>query len=224
MALTEVRASPGADDIRGALEDRGFQVFAEPSPPQEYHTIVATKGFRATKIEFPTFPLSHRVTAISIQSFSGPVTFVGVYAPTNGMNQESSERRREFQRRFTDSLGELLRGRGSKCIVAGDLNVLEPGHQPRIDVYEEHDFEFYRSFQNLQLGDAYRTTNPHKIEHSWIDRSGIGQRLDHVFISVSLIPTLNNCWYDHTTRYKELSDHSAMLASLSCAKVGATSS
>jgi hypothetical protein len=40
--------------------------------------------------------------------------------------------------------------------VAGDLNVVEPGHIPHHSVFGDREHDFYRSFVGAGLIDAYR--------------------------------------------------------------------
>ena len=45
---------------------------------------------------------------------------------------------------------------------------------------------------------------------SWFTNKGQGRRYDHIFSSESL--TVNNAFYDHEPREKNLSDHSPVIA------------
>jgi exonuclease III len=132
---------------------------------------------------------------------------VGVYAPTNGMTAESSLRRRGFQGQFLDYLAAIS---WPAMCVAGDLNVVEPGHRPPLEGFEDHDYAFYTQLTQSGLDDAYRYLNPDGTDHSWAsDRFG-GQRLDHALISPAT-GTIRECRYDHAPRTRRLTDHAALL-------------
>ncbi|MGW3001489.1 hypothetical protein [Streptomyces sp. NPDC001155] len=94
-------------------------------------------------------------------------------------------------------------------MLTGDLNVLEPGHQPAVKDFEEHDYAFYQGLLDLGLIDAYRHIHPEGTDLSWYGPSG-GQRLDHVLVDESLSRRLADCEYVHSVRTRRISDHSAM--------------
>lgn len=58
--------------------------------------------------------------------------------------------------------------------------------------------------------DAYRHQHPDATEHSWVGRTGEGNRYDHAFCSSTIAGRLTSCGYDHTPRVEKLSDHSAL--------------
>lgn len=128
------------------------------------------------------------------------------------MTSESNERRRVFQQHAIDYLTEIAT---PGLLVAGDLNVIEPGHQPHLAGFEPHDYSFYTGLIGLGLRDAYRELHPDAIEHSWYsDRFG-NQRIDHTFRGADT-ETLTLCGYDHSPRTTQISDHAAMLRALDC--------
>jgi exodeoxyribonuclease-3 len=100
-----------------------------------------------------------------------------------------------------------------KMVLAGDLNVVEPGHLPHLPAFEEHDYAFYTALLTLGLVDAYRTLRPDGSDHSWIsDRYG-AQRLDHTLLSAAVGDT-SACTYDHGPRLRRLTDHAALLTTV----------
>jgi exodeoxyribonuclease-3 len=103
---------------------------------------------------------------------------------------------------------------GRHLLVAGDLNVLEPGHIPHHHVFGKWEYDFYTSFLHAgRLRDAFREHNGTEIDHSWFGhRSGLGYRFDHLFCSAGV--EILACHYDHKTRQTGLSDHSALTARL----------
>jgi exodeoxyribonuclease-3 len=96
-------------------------------------------------------------------------------------------------------------------IVAGDLNVLEPGHIPYHPVFGAWEYDFYRSFSDAGLADAYRAMHPDVIEHSWFGRSGHGYRFDHAFVTTRHTAHVRSCAYLHAPRQQSLTDHAAMI-------------
>jgi exodeoxyribonuclease-3 len=204
LVLTEVQAGAGCDLIRTTLDAHGYLLQTTPGwRDQRFHTIVAAKGFRLAPVQPPGF--DPRITAVDLTSAGGTIRLVGVYAPTNGMNPDSSRRRRAFQHQFTAYLTDILHPR---LCVTGDLNVVEPDHQPHLPHFEDHDYAFYRDLLDLGLHDAYRSCHPDGADHSWISPRFGSQRLDHALIADS--GALSSCGYDHAPRLQELTDHSAL--------------
>ncbi|MGH3885482.1 MAG: hypothetical protein ACRDSZ_02760 [Pseudonocardiaceae bacterium] len=140
----------------------------------------------------------------------GGYCHTSTHGPTNGMTAENSARRREFQSRLLDYLATI--NHPALCVV-GDLNVVEPNHQPRLPAFEEHDYAFYTGLLALGLRDAYRELNPAGGDHSWINPRFGSQRLDHTLVSVGA-GEIRTCAYDHTTRADKLSDHAALLTTI----------
>ncbi len=55
-----------------------------------------------------------------------------------------------------------------QTVFLGELNVLEPDHQPRYRFFVEFEYDFYRRLTtDCGLIDAFRTLHPQLIEHSW---------------------------------------------------------
>jgi exonuclease III len=120
---------------------------------------------------------------------------------------------------WTDSRYLAAISHPALCVV-GDLNVVEPNHQPRLPAFEEHDYAFYTGLLTLGLRDAYRELNPTGGDHSWINPRFGSQRLDHTLVSVAA-GEIRTCAYDHTTRADKLSDHAALLTTIGLRPDGA---
>jgi len=99
--------------------------------------------------------------------------------------------------------------------AAGDLNVVEPGHQPHHKVFGRWEYTFYDAFGEAGFSDAFRHLHPDGSEHSWFGRSGLGFRFDHIFTTTAHAAQIVACGYDQTPRRANLTDHSAMTLTLS---------
>ena len=206
LVLSELRPGDGAAVILDSLDAAGFHVARTPGwRASRYFTAIATKGFTVSSV-CPA-PFDPRVVAVDLTSGAGTVRLVGVYSLTNGMSAESSWRRRTFQEQLITYLAGI--GASGVLCVSGDLNVVEPGHQPPLDTYEPHDYDFYRALGALDLLDAYRTRQPAGTDHSWFSTRYGNQRLDHTLVS-RLQGKIADCVYDQSTRDQGLSDHAAM--------------
>lgn len=71
--------------------------------------------------------------------------------------------------------------------------------------------------RNSGLVDAWRLMHRDKREYTW-QATNRGRtypfRLDHAFVSPTLVPSVRACAYDHSVRETKLSDHSMLLLDL----------
>ncbi|MFF9884193.1 MULTISPECIES: hypothetical protein [Streptomyces] len=95
-------------------------------------------------------------------------------------------------------------------IVAGDLNVVERGHQPPHKVFGAWEYAFCDSFQATNLTDVFRHLHPDKTAHSWYGLTGAGFRFDHVFVSTPHAAHVAACDYHQQAREAGLTDHAVM--------------
>jgi exodeoxyribonuclease III len=219
LVLTEMQPSDGCRLIMSCLEAEGFTVTC--GPDWRDHRYIATVAARdSTVIKVQPAAFHPRIVAVNITSArrhgdkpAPAIRLVAVYAPTNGMTNESSHRRRTFQQQLINYLTAIW---CPNMVVAGDLNVVEPGHQPHLPAFADHDYAFYTALLNLGLADAYRTLNPTGTDHSWIsDRYG-AQRLDHTLVTTAT-GAITTCGYDHEPRTQRITDHAALLTTIDLA-------
>jgi len=209
LVLTEMQPSEGCRLILTGLEAEGFQPSCTAGwQASRYLTTVATTGFSVSTVQPAAF--DPRIVTVDLATVSRAVRIVGVYAPTNGMTTDSSTRRQDFQQRLLHHLAAIRRP--ALCVV-GDLNVIEPGHQPSLPGFESHDYAFYTGLLSLGLLDAYRTLRPDGRDHSWINPRFGSQRLDHALISHAT-GAIRECSYDHAPRQGQLTDHAALLTTV----------
>ncbi len=214
LILTEAKFSSGGFLIKKYLISNGYKVMTSVEESKEYVTIIAVKGFPTIEWDFSLTLLPNRMTVTKIQTPIGVLNIIGLYVPShNNFEPIKNERKEDFQKKFIDTLTSEYHNKDiENLLIGGDLNVLEPGHQPMIPHFRQWEY-FYDFFKNFGLLDAFRFVNPHKIEHSWFGKT-MYQRLDHFFVSNDLIPYIKNCLYCHEPRLTKLSDHSALVLSL----------
>jgi exodeoxyribonuclease III len=106
---------------------------------------------------------------------------------------------------------------GDPVIVAGDLNVAESGHRPRLPGFGAWEYALYLSFLVAGLTDAYRAGQPAGLDHSRLGRSGAGCRIDHVFITRQHTIQIRGCGYVQAPRRQGLTDHAALTLTLALA-------
>lgn len=211
LLLTEAKNTEGSLYLISKLESCGYVVFFAVPPNNEYSTAICVKGFPSEGWDLKLGFLPDRLQSVTIDTFLGRLRLIGLYPPSywRGETEDSKRRRRRFHDQVGALLEELSRGsETSQLVVGGDLNVLEPGHEPHIPAFE--DYYFYEKFLRIGMIDAFRTLHPQQFEYSWFDPGRVGQRLDHFFTSKDLSANVNMCYYEHQPRYSNLSDHSAM--------------
>ncbi|MFI6883901.1 endonuclease/exonuclease/phosphatase family protein [Streptosporangium canum] len=213
--LTEI--SPGASAITQALTGHGFTVHVPEGGGGDYLTIIASRGGKAEPVTdiAPSY-LPHRCAVIRLHTDDGHiVSVVGLYVPSRGPQERRNVDKRAFQdavAAMLPSLADDLEAAGP-VVIAGDLNVVEPGHQPHHKVFGAWEYGFYRAFEDAGYGDAFRRCHPETSDHSWYGRrSHAGYRFDHIFCSPQEVVT--SCCYLHDPRISNLSDHAAMTATL----------
>jgi exodeoxyribonuclease III len=216
VVLTEVAASNGAAALIEELTSHGFTVTSPAGPGTDYRVLV---GSRVGELQpWPTATVSHlphRCVAVRLHlsdrhPLGATIGIVGLYVPSRGNRQRRNVDKRAFQATVAELLPRLpeLLAVDGPIVVTGDLNVVEPGHQPAHKVFGTWEYEFYRAFDNAGLTDTFRHLHPHRTDHSWYGRSGTGYRFDHAFCSATDVVV--SCHYSHEPRLIPLSDHAAM--------------
>jgi exodeoxyribonuclease III len=211
VVLTEVGPGPGGRALIEAMTEHGYTSVLAPEPAfTDYSTVLASRGPDLTAVPSGIDVLPHRGPAAAVTLAGQTIGLLGLYVPSRGPKERRNESKRAFQQAVTKALpGFVIRFDGP-VIVAGDLNVVEPGHAPHHPVFGRWEYDFYRSLSDSGLVDAYRALHPQVIEHSWFGRSGQGYRFDHAFITTRHSAQVRSCAYLHAPRKQGLTDHAAM--------------
>lgn len=210
VLLTEVGHGPGGQALLDALAAHGYSRIHAPTPRlPDYRTVVASRGALLEPVPTGIDVLAHRAPAVDLLIGRQRVRLLGLYVPSRGPAERRNENKRAFQQAVTQALPDILAGCAGPVVVTGDLNVVEPGHVPHYPVFGRWEYDFYRSFTDAGLTDAYRALHPEAPGHSWYGRGGNGYRFDHTFITADRLD-LTGCDYDHAPRHHGLSDHAAL--------------
>jgi exonuclease III len=216
LILTEVGAGPGGHALIGALREHGYPSVLAPEPEApDYRTVLASRGPDLNPVPSGIDVLPHRGAAAVVSLAGHAIELLGLYVPSRGSQQRRNQNKRAFQQAVTQAVPDFVTRCGGPVIIAGDLNVVEPGHTPHHPVFGAWEYDFYRSFSDAGMADAFRAVNPHATEHSWFGRSGQGYRFDHVFVTKQHLPHIRSCGYLHAPRMQGLTDHAAMTLTLS---------
>ncbi|HEY2578700.1 MAG TPA: endonuclease/exonuclease/phosphatase family protein [Streptosporangiaceae bacterium] len=215
VVITEVGAGPGGHALIEALAEHGyFSVLAgEPAPP-DYRAVLASRGPRLSPVPYGIDVFPYRGPSARADLGGQTIGLLGLYVPSRGPKQRRNENKRAFQGAIARALPSFLAQFSGPVIVAGDLNVVEPGHIPHLPVFGTWEYDFYRSFAEAGMIDAYRAVYPNGNDHSWFGRSGNGYRIDHVFVTASHAPQVRDCSYLHAPRHDGLTDHAVMTLAL----------
>lgn len=209
LVLTETKDSTGCALLADAFNTAGYHV-AYPRPENgDYGVMIASK-LTATTDDFGgrIGYLPSRAAAITLPAPAGPIHIIGAYVPSRDAGLEKTERKRKW----LDACRAALASRpDGAAVFLGDLNVLEPGHQPHYRFFAPFEYDFYRQLTDDHgLIDAFRALHPDTVEHSWVGRTGDGYRYDHAHCTTDLANNLLACDYIHQPRLDRLSDHSAL--------------
>jgi len=213
--VTEVGSGPGGDALVSALAGLGYRSVLAPLPPaRDYRTILTCREATVTALPSGISVLPHRAPAASITACGQQVGLLGLYVPSRGPRGRRNEDKRAFQAAVSQALPGFLARFDGPVIVAGDLNVVEPGHQPHYRVFGRWEYDFYRSFAAAGLADAYRARHSAGTDHSWYGHGGNGYRFDHAFITSQHATLIQDCGYLHEPRLQGLTDHAALIMTL----------
>ncbi len=86
--------------------------------------------------------LVSRAAAITLPTAHGPIHVIGAYVPSRDASVEKTERKRKWLAACTAALASP--DHSQPTIFLGDLNVIEPDHQPRYRFFAPFEYAFYR--------------------------------------------------------------------------------
>ncbi|MFC3898029.1 endonuclease/exonuclease/phosphatase family protein [Lentzea rhizosphaerae] len=221
LVLTETKATAGSVFLAEAFTAAGYSVTFPEHAHGELGVMIVSK--LATTLDPLGAALDYlpaRAAGVIVDTDEGPLRVVGVYVPSRDATLEKTDRKKTWLVRF----GEALKRTASdeSLVVLGDLNVLEPGHQPaHRGQFAQFEYDFYTGLTKLHdLADLFRHLHPELVEHSWARRPELGYRYDHAHGSPAVVQRLMACDYVHETRElspdgTRLTDHSGLAVRLS---------
>jgi exodeoxyribonuclease-3 len=218
--FTEVSSTQGGAALVTALGERGYATVIAPQPADpDYRTVIACRTADADPVESPVAVTPHRAPAAQVTVGGHDIGVLGLYVPSRGPREQRNVAKRAFQDAVAAALPKLHADFPDiPVIVAGDLNVIERGHQPPHKVFGAWEYAFYDSFQAAGFTDAFRHLYPDKIAHSWYGHSGNGFRFDHLFVSAAHADQVLACDYHEEAREAGLTDHAVMTLRLAVAQ------
>ena len=214
LVLTETKASTGCRLLAAAFTDAGWHVTYPVPEPGEYGAMIlsrvhANQGSFSDNLTY----LPARAASVILPAPAAPIEVIGAYVPSRDGGIEKTERKKKWLTACQDAI--TSRQPDHPVVFLGDLNILEPGHQPRYPFFAPFEYDFYQALTSRhRLTDAFRHLHPAAAEYSWVGRTGDGYRYDHAFCSTDLTHAISDCQYVHEPRADGLSDHSALAMTL----------
>jgi len=219
LVLTETKASAGCQLLAGAFTAAGYHVTYPEPGPGEYGTMIissvaaAPDGF-GDQIGY----LPSRAAAVILSAPGGPLRVIGLYVPSRDASAEKTERKRKWLAACDAALASATAA--MSAIVAGDLNILEPGHKPRYPFFAPFEYDFYQALADKHgLTDAFRVLYSQDRLFTWWDyrmlsfQKNRGLRIDAVLASEALAAKCTASGIDRELRKgKEPSDHAPIWA------------
>lgn len=223
LLLTEVSAEKSGDVLAQMPTQYGFDVLLPtPVSADRYRVLVACRASAPRRVDVGPAFLGHRCVAAQLTVKACPIGVVGLYVPSRGPRDRRNQDKRLFQSNVAKVLPDVQAALGvcGPVVIAGDLNVVEPNHDPRYAVFGEWEYDFYRAFGRAGFDDAFRIKEPHRMDYSWFGRrlpdgERNGYRFDHAFVSRSHRHAVVECRYEHAVRTAGLNDHAALALTLS---------
>lgn len=225
LVLTEVSAEGSGDVMARLLADDGFGVLLpRPAANDRSRVLVACRDTEPTDVDVGVGPMRHRCVGARVVFPAGEIGITGLYVPSRGPKDRRNQDKRACQELVAAMLPNVQKALdvSGPVVIAGDLNVLEPDHDPRYAIFGEWEYDFYRAFGRAGFDDAFRIKEPVRMDYSWFGRPCAdgkrhGYRFDHAFVSRAHRGAVVECRYDHSARTAGLTDHSALSVTLELA-------
>jgi len=220
LVLTETKATAGSQYLAEAFTAAGYAVTFPAHAPGELGVMIVSKlAATPDPLGAAMDYLPARAAGVVVDTTDGPLRVIGAYAPSRDATLEKTERKKTWIQRFYHALDTTASE--VPLLLLGDLNVLEPTHQPaHRGQFAPFEYAFYTDLTDRHgLVDLFRHQHPDRVEHSWARRPELGYRYDHAHGSRALAERLTSCQYVHETRQaspdgSRLTDHSGLAVRL----------
>jgi exodeoxyribonuclease-3 len=216
LVLTETKATAGSQFLAEAFTAAGYAVTFPDHAPGELGVMIVSKlATRPDPLGAAMGYLPARAAGVVVDTADGPLRVVGAYVPSRDATAEKTERKKTWIQRFSHALDTTASE--TPLLLLGDLNVLEPSHQPaHRGQFAPFEYAFYTDLTDRHgLLDLFRHLHTDRVEHSWARRPDLGYRYDHAHGSHIMAERLTACEYVHETREPgsdgaRLTDHSGL--------------
>jgi exodeoxyribonuclease-3 len=210
--LTETSEGPGTHMILSEMKDAGWLVFLRPTKPKDRGTAIVSRIAATPHAAYPVDdPAPGRAIIITLDT-EPTIEIIGMYVPNRGNDSGKTDRKRTFLGCWLRRLASDI---GHQRILVGDLNVVPPTQRPQFLPQEPFEYEWYETLiSSCGIYDAASRHNPPGHESTWVAYNGEGYTYDHIMIAEDMMTFVTRFAYDHSTRNRRLSDHSAIVISV----------
>lgn len=211
LVLTETRANAGTEWLLRRYREAGYTVtYSTPSVSGERGVAVLRRiglSGEAAKGEV--------TDRLVVDRFGDPwpLTVVAAYVPSRDSSAAKIARKRGFLLQLDRALKSTASGR--RTVFMGDLNLVGRDHRPRYTAFRSWEYGALEGIAGHGFIDVFAKLHPGVQAHSWIGRTGSGYRYDYAFVSDDLVANVRSCDYLHEPRERGLTDHAAVLLTLS---------
>lgn len=225
FVLTETKCSGGCEYIENFFFQYGFDLFSlnsdieyDVSFPKSNTGDLGVMIVSKHKIthSFNCFDSNSqyysRQLEVTIEIDGKPLKIVGLYVPSRNAEKHKIERKQKFIKYIEKY---IFVTDDANRIIAGDFNILSRDHLPHYNTFLSWEYDFYDHLKALGYEDAFSHCNPGVQDYSWVGRTNDGYRYDYCFVHSSLLDYVTECFFIHETRLKRLTDHSAIVLTLS---------
>jgi hypothetical protein len=134
----------------------------------EYLVVMATRVGTLKALPVRLAYLPARFAAVRVTLSTHTIGLAGLYVPSRGPQQRRNADKRAFQHAVSTYLPHLTTDLGGgPVVIADDLNVVEPDHQPHYPVFGDWEYRFYTDFAAHGLIDTFR-----QLHHSSSSTAG----------------------------------------------------
>jgi exodeoxyribonuclease III len=157
LVLTEVAAGETGALLAQLLGEFGYSVYLPEAGADKYRVLLACRSpvmevVSETGVDF----LPHRCVAARVTLPGIEVGVIGLYVPSRGPKDQRNVAKRAFQEAVTVALPSMsarLNVTGP-VVITGDLNVVEPDHDPRYAVFGPWEYGEVPTGAGLRAGAA----------------------------------------------------------------------
>ena len=201
LVLTEFKSGDLEDELKALLAVAGYpHLLSHPQEPFTLGTAIASRQpLKVAELPIQTTSESWRSIGVSVDG----IDVFGFYFPL-----------KEAKSLYWDwLLANAAKLRDRNVVLLGDFNtgkmrVDEAGET--FDCQDKHE-----ALEEIGFIDTWRGANPTGRDYTWYSSYGNGFRLDYIWASPALAPSIQRVWHEHEVRLARYSDHSAVIADLS---------
>ncbi len=206
IVLTEYKENGAGNFLTSSLKREGWHYIQSSHPPGKENgvLILSVLPLQACEPPFSNGHGSQRWNEVYVPSLN--LFILGVHVP----NINETYNKYFFWEQIDQ---HAHKRRKNQAVITGDFNTA------RRDEKATAPLKYSNFIMNLIKNDwldAWKQANLGELDYSWFSHKKNGFRLDYLFLSPSILNSLVTCRFSAYEREMNFSDHSLLLAELSC--------